>query len=83
MRILGRVWRGAGSGHCLRGDSGGQSPDRQAPAAGDSPPPATLSAAQLEELVGRIALYPDDLVAIILPAATFPLDVVQADRFVQ
>jgi len=55
----------------------------QAPAAGDSPPPAPLSAAQLEELVGRIALYPDDLVAIILPAATFPLDVVQADRFVQ
>ena len=33
------------------------------------------------DLVGRIALYPDDLVAIILPAATFPLDVVQADRF--
>ena len=55
----------------------------QAPAAGDSPPPATLSAQQLEELVGRIALYPDDLVAIILPAATFPLDIVQADRFLQ
>jgi hypothetical protein len=55
----------------------------QAPVAGDSPPPAPLSAAQLEELVGRIALYPDDLVAIILPASTFPLDVVQADRFLQ
>ena len=55
----------------------------QAPAAGDSPPPATLSAQQLEELVGRIALYPDDLLAIILPASTFPLDLVQADRFLQ
>jgi hypothetical protein len=55
----------------------------QAPVAGDSPPPAPLTAQQLEELVGRIALYPDDLVAIILPASTFPLDVVQADRFVQ
>ena len=55
----------------------------QAPAAGDSPPPATLSAPQLEELVGRVALYPDDLVAIILPASTFPLDIVQADRFLQ
>ena len=55
----------------------------QAPVAGDSPPPAALSAAQLEELVGRIALYPDDLVAIVLPAATFPLDIVQADRFLQ
>ena len=55
----------------------------QAPVAGDSPPPAALSAAQLEELVGRIALYPDDLVAIILPASTYPLDLVQADRFLQ
>ena len=55
----------------------------QAPVAGDSPPPTPLAAQQLEELVGRIALYPDDLVAIILPAATFPLDVVQADRFIQ
>jgi hypothetical protein len=55
----------------------------QAPVAGEGPPPATLSAQQLEELVGRIALYPDDLLAIILPAATFPLDIVQADRFLQ
>jgi hypothetical protein len=55
----------------------------QAPVAGDSPPPTPLTAQQLEELVGRIALYPDDLVAIILPASTFPLDIVQADRFLQ
>jgi len=45
--------------------------------------PPALSAAQLEELLGRIALYPDDLVAIILPASTYPLDIVQADRFLQ
>ena len=55
----------------------------QAPVAGENPPPATLSPQQLEELVGRIALYPDDLIAIILPAATYPLDVVQAERFLQ
>jgi hypothetical protein len=55
----------------------------QAPVAGEGPPAITLSAQQLEELVGRIALYPDDLVAIILPASTFPLDVVQAERFLQ
>jgi hypothetical protein len=35
----------------------------------------------LTQLVGRIALYPDDLVAIILPAATSPLQIVQADRY--
>ena len=52
----------------------------QAPAAagGAAPPP---SAEELGNLVGRIALYPDDLVAIILPASTNPLQIVQADRF--
>ncbi len=52
----------------------------QAPAAvgGAASPP---SAEELDDLVGRIALYPDDLVAIILPASTNPLQLVQADRF--
>jgi hypothetical protein len=35
----------------------------------------------MDDLVGRIALYPDDLVAIILPASTSPLQIVQADRW--
>ena len=39
-----------------------------------------LSSAQLESLVGRIALYPDDLLAVVLPASTQPLQVVQAQR---
>jgi len=38
---------------------------------------------ELEKLVGRIALYPDDLLAIVLLASTFPLDIVQAERFLQ
>lgn len=42
-----------------------------------------LSAADLEELVGPIALYPDDLLAVVLPAATYPLQVVQAARFLE
>ena len=52
----------------------------QAPAApgGAAPPPA---AEEIDNLVGPIALYPDDLVAIILPASTNPLQLVQADRF--
>jgi hypothetical protein len=67
----------------LIGVPGAPSGYAQAPVAGDGPPPPPLSAQQLEELVGRIALYPDDLVAIVLPASTFPLDIVQADRFLQ
>jgi hypothetical protein len=42
-----------------------------------------LSNEQLEELVGPIALYPDELLAIVLPASTFPLEVVQAARFLE
>jgi hypothetical protein len=52
----------------------------QAPAApvGAAPP---MDEAQMDYLVGPIALYPDDLVAIILPASTSPLQIVQADRY--
>src|SRR6202044_127851 len=39
--------------------------------------------AQLQQLVAPIALYPDSLVAQILGAATFPEQVVEADRWVQ
>lgn len=42
-----------------------------------------LSAAELETLVGPVALYPDDLLALVLPAATHPLQVVQAARFLE
>ncbi len=37
----------------------------------------------LDTLLGPIALYPDALVALILPAATTPSDVVLADRYAQ
>ncbi|HSS66618.1 MAG TPA: DUF3300 domain-containing protein [Gammaproteobacteria bacterium] len=42
-----------------------------------------LSAAELEELAGPIALYPDDLVSIVLPASTYPLQIVQAARYLE
>ena len=44
---------------------------------------AVLSSAELEELVGPVALYPDDLLAIVLPASTYPLEIVQAARFLE
>jgi len=42
-----------------------------------------LTAGDLATLVGPIALYPDDLLAIVLPASTYPLQIVQAARFLQ
>lgn len=44
---------------------------------------AVLSSTELEELVGPVALYPDDLLAIVLPASTYPLEIVQAARFLE
>jgi hypothetical protein len=50
------------------------------------PPPAVdyqpLSDQQLDQLLGPIALYPDPLIAEILPAATLPTQIVLADRYV-
>ena len=50
------------------------------------PPPTPayqpLSYQQLDQLLGPIALYPDPLIAQILPASTLPTQVVLADRYV-
>lgn len=42
-----------------------------------------LSSEQLEQLVAPIALYPDSLVAQVLMASTYPLEVVEAARWVK
>src|SRR5580700_1080781 len=41
-----------------------------------------LSDAQLDQLLGPVALYPDPLLGEILAAATFPAQIVLADRYV-
>lgn len=46
-------------------------------------PAELLSAAELDDLVAPLALYPDDLLAIMLPASTYPLQVVEATRFLE
>ena len=57
--------------------------DPAAPAAAAPAAAPQYSADELEQLVGPIALYPDDLLAIMLPASTYPLDVVKAQRFLE
>ena len=56
--------------------AGQQLPQETTPAAWETPE-------QLQQLVAPIALYPDALVAQILAAATYPTEVVQADRWLQ
>ena len=58
----------------------------QQPAATPSPVPpdqTLLKPEQLEALVAPIALYPDALLANMLAAATYPLEVVESDRWVK
>jgi len=53
---------------------------------GDPPAAAATtlySAAQLDQMLAPLALYPDDLLGQILMAATYPLEVVQANRWLQ
>ena len=47
------------------------------------PDQSLLKPEQLEALVAPIALYPDALLANMLAAATYPLEVVEADRFIK
>jgi hypothetical protein len=46
-----------------------------------APVPATFRAEQLDQLLAPIALYPDALLAQILMAATYPLEIVKASRW--
>jgi hypothetical protein len=45
--------------------------------------PQSFSKEKLEQLVSPIALYPDALLAQVLMASTYPLEVVQAQRWIQ
>jgi hypothetical protein len=48
-----------------------------------APPPQLLSPQQLDTLVAPIALYPDALLSQILVASTYPLELVEAEQWLQ
>ncbi len=56
------------------------------PQANAAPPPSAApqkSTNDLQKLAAPIALYPDALIAVVLPASAYPLEIVQAARFVK
>ena len=65
------LWLGTGLSACA-----------QLPVAPPSPVVQQLSAAELDQMLAPIALYPDPLLGEILPAATLPSEVVLANRYV-
>jgi hypothetical protein len=71
----------------LASPSGAQTPAPPAPAQSASAAPAsdtkTFSQQELDQLLAPIALYPDALLAQVLMASTYPLDVVAAERWVK
>jgi Protein of unknown function (DUF3300) len=67
-------------------------PGAQQPPTGGAQPPGTgrqpadapaFKPEELEQIVAPIALYPDALVAQVMMASTYPLEVIQASRFVK
>ena len=62
-----------------------ESPALQAesPTAPQTKPASHFTPGRLAQMLAPIALYPDDLLAVILMAATYPLDVVEAARWLQ
>src|ERR1700722_8155021 len=54
-----------------------------APAELQAAPRSALTAQQLDNLVAPLALYPDPLLSQVLVAATYPLEVVQANQWLQ
>jgi hypothetical protein len=58
----------------------GQSP---APVLTTSQSAIPYAPGQLDQMLAPIALYPDEMLGAILTAATYPLEIVQADRWLQ
>ena len=60
-----------------------QTPPAAAPAVAPATQDDKIGQPQLEQLLAPVALYPDELLMQILMAATYPLEVVQAQRWLQ
>ncbi|MEM5439536.1 DUF3300 domain-containing protein [Paraburkholderia diazotrophica] len=58
-------------------------PQAQAQAQPESAQPASFKPEELEALVAPIALYPDSVLAQVLMASTYPLEIVHAARWVK
>jgi hypothetical protein len=58
-------------------------PQAESPTAPQIKTASPLSPARLGQMLAPIALYPDDLLADVLATATYPLDVVEAARWLQ
>jgi len=88
-RSLNTTWRGLAIGLATAGAIllTGSTLPAQTPAINAAPPaqaPAqTFAPQQLDNLVGPIALYPDPLLGQVLAASTYPVELMEAQQWVQ
>lgn len=68
---------------CAAGPARAQSPDATPPVEAVADSTAGLPAEQLQSLVAPVALYPDALLAQTLVAATYPLEIIQLQQWLQ
>ncbi|MBX3360316.1 MAG: DUF3300 domain-containing protein [Phycisphaeraceae bacterium] len=80
--ILVSLWLGAGvvMQPCVHAQ---EASSQAQPSALPAIPGGSLSAADLENLVGPIALYPDQLLANVLAASVYPDEVMEAAKFMR
>ncbi len=82
ITALAVAWAPCSVDWALVGQAQAQQAAPAAPPAGQAAPSDVIfTRAELETLLKPIALYPDPLLAQILPAAAYPLDIVQAARW--
>jgi hypothetical protein len=62
---------------------GGAASQAQAPAAAPAADKPVFKPEELEQILAPIALYPDSLLSQVLMASTYPVEVVEADRWVK
>jgi len=77
------AWPALGGAQVPVDEAGNPVADYEPEAVAGSEELGILSGPELEGIIGPIALYPDDLLAIVLPASTYPLQIVQAARFLE
>jgi Protein of unknown function (DUF3300) len=86
LLVFSALMAGAGSGgFAAEVDQSAAPPVDQAASPGAEPAPGAAQSSQgpLEQIVAPIAMYPDQLIAQILTAATNPTEIVEADRWMQ
>src|SRR6516164_8733332 len=83
-RFLGQAFRGAVALFCVPLIALGDPallPGQAQQSAGTTEEAPKIPSDQLDSLVAPIALYPDELLAQVLAASTYPLEIVQLQQF--